>query len=74
MGPYIFRKKYTPYNDKKSLGMKGMVNTMKKAIVGIGLAYTVITCSIGIYWIAHPEKYGEWMGKYLNGLNKLIEG
>lgn len=51
-----------------------MVNTMKKAIIGIGLAYTVITCGVGIYWIANPEKYGEWMGRYLNALNRLMEG
>ena len=47
---------------------------MKKAIIGIGLAYTVITCGVGIYWIANPEKYGEWMGRYLNALNRLMEG
>ena len=45
-----------------------MVIAVKKALLGLGVGYTVLSLGIGIYWILNPDKYGEWQGKFMNGM------
>ena len=47
--------------------------TMKKAMVLMGIAYTVGCLGMSIWMVARPEAYGRWVGKVLDGMTSIFE-
>lgn len=46
---------------------------MKRALVVVGIAYTGVCLGLGIWMLAKPEAYGEWVGRMLNGMTGILE-
>ncbi len=46
---------------------------MKKFILIGGVVYVVISLGFGVYFLANPDKYGEWLGRYVNGFTRALE-
>lgn len=46
---------------------------MKKTILILGTVYTIVCTGFGIWGLTHPEQYGMWTGKMMNGMIKALE-
>lgn len=46
---------------------------MRKALLVLGIGYTVISIGFGLYMLTNPEAYGAWQGRFITGLCEALE-
>lgn len=46
---------------------------MKKAIIFGTLGIQIVSLGLSIYMLKNPEKYGELVGRYMNGFCRAFE-
>lgn len=46
---------------------------MKRTLLIFGTVYMVVCTGFAIWGFTHPEQYGMWTGKMINGIAKAFE-